>query len=140
MNKLKVLFLTLVSLAVVGMPAVAYAADPTKADIKTGLCAGAQLNASSSAGDCSSSEVTGAQDTVTKIIATVINILSVVVGAISVVMIIIGGLKYITSGGDSGNVSGAKNTILYAVVGLVVVALAQIIVKFVLGRLNSSIQ
>ena len=49
-------------------------------------------------------------------------------------MIMVGGFKYITSGGDSGNITGAKNTILYAVVGLVVVALAQIIVRFVLAR------
>ena len=59
---------------------------------------------------------------------------SAIVGIIAVVMIIVGGIKYITSGGDSGNVTAAKNTILYAVIGLVVVALAQIIVKFVLGR------
>jgi hypothetical protein len=53
-------------------------------------------------------------------------------------MIIIGGLKYITSGGDSSNVTGAKNTILYAVVGLVVVAMAQFIVRFVLTKVNST--
>jgi hypothetical protein len=49
-------------------------------------------------------------------------------------MIIIGGLKYITSGGESSNVSGAKNTIIYAIVGLIVVALAQFIVHFVLAN------
>ncbi len=77
-----------------------------------------------------------AEDRVFGIIATVINIFSLVVGVISVIMIIIGGLKYITSGGDSGNVTGAKNTILYAVIGLVVVALAQIIVRFVLTQVD----
>ena len=50
-------------------------------------------------------------------------------------MIIIGGLRYITSNGDSGNVTNAKNTILYAIVGLVIVALAQLIVRFVVQRL-----
>jgi hypothetical protein len=69
-----------------------------------------------------------------EIIQDVINIFSLIVGVVSVIMIIIGGLKYITSGGDSGNVTGAKNTILYAVIGLVVVALSQFIVHFVLGR------
>lgn len=68
------------------------------------------------------------------IIETIINIMSVIVGIIAVIMIIIGGLKYITSSGDSNNVSSAKNTILYAIVGLVVVALAQVIVRFVLDR------
>lgn len=77
---------------------------------------------------------TGQEDKVANIIRTVINIFSAVVGAVSVVMIILGGFKYITSGGDSNNVSGAKNTILYAIVGLVIVAFAQIIVQFVLER------
>lgn len=65
-------------------------------------------------------------------IHTVVNVLSIVVGVIAVIMIIIGGLKYITSSGDSSSVNSAKNTILYAIVGLVVVALAQSIVRFVL--------
>lgn len=59
-------------------------------------------------------------------------------GVVSVIMIIIGGLKYITSAGDSGNVSGAKNTILYAIIGLVIVALSQIIVRFVLAKVGES--
>jgi hypothetical protein len=79
-----------------------------------------------------------ASETVNNMITTVINIFSLVVGVISVIMIIIGGLKYITSGGDSGNVSGAKNTILYAIIGLVVVALAQVIVLFVLEETTNS--
>lgn len=79
----------------------------------------------------------GAQETTDKVnslITTIINIFSVVVGIVAVVMIIWGGLKYITSGGDSGNVTGAKNTILYAIIGLIIVALAQFIVRFVLGQ------
>lgn len=70
------------------------------------------------------------------IITTVINIFSLIVGVIAVIMIIIGGLKYITSGGDSGNITAAKNTILYAVIGLVVVALAQFVVRFVLDKVS----
>jgi hypothetical protein len=65
-------------------------------------------------------------------IKTVINILSVIVGAVSVIMIIIGGFRYVVSNGDSNSVSGAKNTILYAVVGLVIVLFAQILVRFIL--------
>ncbi len=70
------------------------------------------------------------------IVEKVINILSIVVGVVSVIMIIIGGLKYVTSSGDSGNVTSAKNTILYAIIGLVVVAMAQAIVRFVLTNLD----
>ena len=53
-------------------------------------------------------------------------------------MIIYGGMRYITSGGDSGKITSAKNTIIYALIGLVVVALAQFIVKFVLNKVTSS--
>lgn len=75
---------------------------------------------------------------VNSVIKTVINILSLAVGVISVIMIIIGGLKYVVSSGDSSNVSSAKNTILYAIIGLVVVALAQIIVRFVLNKVTKA--
>jgi hypothetical protein len=49
-------------------------------------------------------------------------------------MIIYGGFRYITSGGDSGRVGNAKNTLIYAIIGLVIVALAQLIVHFVLNQ------
>ncbi len=65
-------------------------------------------------------------------IQTAIDIFSVVVGVIAVIMIIIGGLKYIMSSGDPSNITSAKNTILYAVIGLAIVALAQVIVLFVI--------
>lgn len=110
-------------------PAAAFA--QVEPNIQEGLQAGSCLSTDP---NCN---VGDAEESVNNIIATVINIFSLVVGVISVIMIIIGGLKYITSGGDSGNVSGAKNTILYAIVGLVVVALAQIIVQFVLNRVNN---
>jgi hypothetical protein len=66
---------------------------------------------------------------------SIINILSIVVGVAAVFMIIIAGIRFVTSGGDSNGISSARNTIIYAIVGLLVVALAQIIVQFVLGRL-----
>ena len=108
-------------------PAVVSAAP----DIKDGLCQGANLQVGA---ECPATSEQEGQDAVNKIITLVINIFSIAVGVVSVIMIIIGGFKYITSGGDSGNVTGAKNTILYAIIGLVVVALAQLIVKFVLGK------
>lgn len=78
----------------------------------------------------------GSSDKISGLVKTIINIFSIVVGVVSVIMIIIAGLRYVTSGGDSNNVSGAKNTIIYAIVGLVIVALAQFIVQFVLNKLN----
>lgn len=69
--------------------------------------------------------------------ALIINILSWVVGAVAVIMLIFAGFRYVTSGGDENGIKGAKNTILYAIIGLVIVALAQIIVNFVLNRANT---
>lgn len=75
---------------------------------------------------------------ITSVIDTVLRILSLVVGVIAVVMVIIAGLKYITSQGDSAGVSSAKNTLLYAIIGIIIVALAQFIVQFVLHRTDVS--
>ncbi|HTE22564.1 MAG TPA: hypothetical protein VK674_05995 [Candidatus Limnocylindria bacterium] len=58
-----------------------------------------------------------------------------IVGIASVVMIIIGGYKYVTSSGDTGNVRSAKDTIMFAVIGMLVALAAQSIVVFVLSRL-----
>lgn len=112
----------------VAMPALVHAEE---ANIPGNLCAGASLNVN---GTCDDTSGTAAKEKVNNILTTVINIFSLVVGVVAVIMIIIGGLKYITSGGDSGNITGAKNTILYAIIGLVVVALAQVVVKFVLAK------
>jgi hypothetical protein len=69
------------------------------------------------------------------IVQDVVNVLSVIVGIAAVIMIMVGGFKYITSNGDAGSISSAKNTILYAIVGLVVVIFAQTIVRLVINKL-----
>lgn len=66
-------------------------------------------------------------------INTVINVVLGIVALIAVIMIIIGGISFITSQGDSAKVTKAKNTVLYGVIGLVVALLAFAIVNFVLG-------
>jgi len=72
----------------------------------------------------------------TKVIRNVINIFSIVVGIVAVIMIIISGFKFVTAGGDTGNVTSARQTLLYAVVGIVVTALSQFIVWFVLNNID----
>lgn len=106
-------------------------AAPANAQIESGLCAGTNLSTDNPGGCENAGE---AEDKVQGLIRLIINIFSIVVGVVSVIMIIIGGLKYITSSGDSNNVTSAKNTILYAIIGLIVVALAQFIVQFVLSK------
>jgi cytochrome bd-type quinol oxidase subunit 2 len=103
-------------------------------DISNGLCAGTNLDATQTTGCTVDSATANAE--INNIIKLVINIFSLIVGLVSVIMIIVGGLKYITSGGESSNISSAKNTIVYAIIGLVIVALAQFIVHFVLGKIT----
>lgn len=67
----------------------------------------------------------------TGIFRTITNILLFLIGAISVIMLIIGGIRYVVSGGDQAAVTAAKNTILYAIVGIVVAFLAYAAVSFV---------
>ncbi len=68
------------------------------------------------------------------LIQDVISTLIFVVGIIAVIMIIVGGIKYVTSNGDSSKVTSAKNTVLYSVIGLVVAILAFAIVNFVVAE------
>jgi len=64
----------------------------------------------------------------------VTNVLLYVIGAISVIMLVIGGVRYTISGGDQKQVEAAKNTILYAIVGIIVAILAYAVVNFVIGN------
>ena len=68
-------------------------------------------------------------------LANVLRLVAVIVGLLSVLFVTIGGLGYVTSAGDPQGMQKAKNTILYAIVGLVVALSVQMLVSFVLGRL-----
>lgn len=108
------------------------------ADLTNSLCNGIELNGSSSGtGTCSNGA--NQDNSLNRIITLVINTFSVIVGFIAIVMMIYGGFKYITSGGDSGKVTSAKNTILYALIGIVIVALAQLLVRFVFAKATNAI-
>ena len=98
--------------------------------ITTSTCSGANAAAGGGATSCS---VSGSGDTLNNVANTVVKYFSIIVGAIAVIMVIYGGFRYITSGGDSNNVSAAKNTLIYAIVGLLIVVVAQLIVHFVIG-------
>lgn len=74
----------------------------------------------------------------TSVFGAITNVLLFAIGAISVIMIIIGGLRYVVSGGDSSKVTAAKNTILYAIVGLIVALLAYAVINFVLTNFSAN--
>jgi cytochrome bd-type quinol oxidase subunit 2 len=133
MNKIKLAVLSIVTLALSGMTLLAPVT--AHADIAGSLKCGAFFLT-----DPACADPAGTTDPNTKVngtITLIINMFSIIVGIIAVIMIVLGGLKYITSSGDANKITSAKNTILYAIVGLVVVALAQFIVRFVLGKVNA---
>jgi len=80
------------------------------------------------------SELIGDSGVFTRITNTVL----FAVGIISVIMLIIGGLRYIVSGGDSKKVTDAKNTIMYAIIGLIIAILSYAIVNFVISAVGGT--
>ncbi len=105
-------------------------ADSLFSGAKKEACAGTQLSGDATNADCSA----GSETDLTNTIQKGIDLISIVVGIIAVLMIIIGGIRFVVSNGDSNKVTTAKNTIVYALIGLILVALSQVIVKFVLSN------
>lgn len=74
----------------------------------------------------------GTNESLMSRVTKIINVVLAALGIVAVVVIIIGGISFVTSQGDSSKVTKARNTILYGVVGLVIALLAYAIVNFVL--------
>jgi hypothetical protein len=80
----------------------------------------------------------GSTTSLSSVFKTVVNVLLFVIGAVSVVMLIVGGIRYTLSAGNSSAVTAAKNTIMYAIIGLVIAFLAYAIINWVLGALQGN--
>ena len=80
----------------------------------------------------------GNTDALPSIIVNILNAIILVSGVVAVVWIIIGGVYYITSSGDPGKIKKARETILYAVIGLIICALAFAIVNFAIGTIGEA--
>lgn len=132
--KLSLVALLFAACGVLGMIAPVYAiaapyhSTPIVADFKSDACGGVTAVAGGSCGG------SGSAGTLTNAVKATINILSIIVGIAAVIVIIISGLRFITANGDASSVATARNGIIYAVAGLIIVALAQAIVHFVLGK------
>lgn len=132
LKKIKLLALItlgFVPLALAAAPAVTYAS--TSSEIQSGIDQATGGNVSSDpAGSLSS------------IIRDILNILSAFAGILAVVMIIVAGFRYTASAGSEESVKKAKSSIVYAIIGVVIVAVAQVIVHFVIvsadGATNGS--
>ena len=121
-------FLPMLALGMVAMaPTTAHATDPSDETVK---CNKNNVNISGGVKCAKSADQKGS---LSGVIQDVTNVLLFVIGAVAVIMIIIGGIRYTTSNGDSNQVTAAKNTILYGVIGVIVALLAFAIVSFVVG-------
>lgn len=109
----------------------AFAADAATSGAAAQVCQG--IGTANGTGTGCSDDGT---DSINHVIGEVVNILTIIVGIAAVIMILVAGFRLVISGGDSANVASAKNTIIYVVVGIIVVALAQVIVHFVLGNIH----
>ena len=128
MKKVSVILASLLALPVIAFGVTTLVADSASAqlDLESGI---------------NSAKGTGAPDNVTEddgLIKKVVNLLLWAIGIISVIMIIIGGIRYATSNGDSNQVTAAKNTIMYAVIGLVIAIFAYAIVYFVFDQITAA--
>ena len=118
------LLVTIASASIFAAPALAY--SPLGA-----ACSGSNATACEKVNQVND-PITGANG----ILMKVVNLLSIAAGVIAVVMIMVAGIKFVTSGGESNKVSSAKNTILYSVVGLVVIVLARTVIAFVINKVG----
>ena len=71
-------------------------------------------------------------------VGSILNVVYSLIGIVAVIFVIIGGFKYMTSQGEPGRVQQAKNTILYALIGLVITVSAFAITAFILQALGAS--
>ncbi len=140
MRKLYVILFTLFSFLVLASPALAAdqvdLLDPVCADFYAKLERN-EIDEDELPAVCADSQGTdnplyGPNGVLTK----ALSIFALVVGVVAVFVIIIGGLKFITSRGDPGSVATARNTIIYATVGIMVAAISQSVVLFILKKIR----
>ena len=86
----------------------------------------------------SSNSCGGGPASVNNIVASVTKLISYIVGAVAVLVIIFAGFRFITSGGSNENTNSARNMILYAIIGLAVAVLAQLIVHYAINTSYNS--
>ena len=102
--------------------------NPVFADDNSTVCNSGAAESVKKAAGCG-----GTGDQLPGVIQAIVNSIILVCGTIAVVFIVIGGISFITSSGDPGKAKKAKDTILYAVIGLIIAALAFAIVNWVIS-------
>lgn len=123
----KIVLLAFMSLGVASIMSLSVVGDSAYAQVSSGINA-------ATTDEMKNKQIDGSNG----VIRTVSNILIWVVGFISVIMIMWSGFKYATAAGDTSKVASAKNSLIYAIVGLIIAVLAYAIVNFIMDRLNVS--
>lgn len=127
-----------VTLAILGL--IGICVSNASAQNKTEICSGANISFDQTTkcgqiiNDQGKKKTSDPGTKTTKLVKNIVNLLSVVVGIAAVIMVIVGGFRFVTAGGDSAKIGTARNTIIYALIGVIIVAFAQILVKFVVGK------
>lgn len=126
-QRIKIFLLLVLGFSPLMVAAPAMATPDSGKDIQCGIsqAAGNACSAPNPSGDLGST------------IKTILNILSAVAGVLAVLMIMVAGLRFVTSAGSEAGVKSAKGMLIYAVIGLAIVAVAQIIVHFVIKTVSS---
>ena len=134
-NKLLAVAIALISLfSFISIPV--YAEDSNTSSSTTSICDNSNVSSEiKAAAGCSSSTNTAKlEDVIQGIINGVISVL----GIVAVIFIVIGGINYMTSSGDASKTQKARNTILYAAIGLAICAFAVVITNFTIGIINNN--
>lgn len=118
-------------------PAVEAEEAPPNTEVENSIHQGVQCGVNLTFGeDENCEEDNNADEKIGSTLGTILNAFSVIAGVATIIMVIYAGFRYIVSGGEEKGVMGAKKTMIYAIVGVVLVILAQTIVNFVLNRLT----
>jgi len=129
-SKLLLTFVVSSSVLAIGFAAPQAYAQDAPPDASDAVCA--------ALGDANADSCAASGDAqVSNVIRVALNILSFAAGFIAVISLIISGLKYITSQGDSNSISSARSSVIYAIVGIAIVVLSQVIVRFVINQANT---
>jgi hypothetical protein len=125
----------ILSLTILGLifllPTGVHAFDINNPNNNGSICSGASNAYCSDTANGGQNDIYGP----TGLISDAINIISWIAGIAAVIVLMIGGFRFVVSGGDSNSVSGARSMILYALVGLVIIGAAQIIMRYIIGTL-----
>lgn len=123
-------------LIVIAIPAAVLFSAPTSAvDVFPGCASGGNVQSTHVCKDVTT-QSGASTNPIIHVISTVIDIVSYIVGAAAVIGLIVSGLRMILANGDSNSVASARNGILYSLIGIIIVVLAQTIVAFVLNKIK----